>query len=116
MSSLARRLSPYVIGALTSPLTRNVRRRLVEQRRRLSGDPQRVLYFHQIDDPYSQLAAQVLPELLARYEVELAPHLVGPPSDAASPTSRVVMPPTWRRATGSPSRPARRRPHPSASS
>ena len=85
MSSLARRLSPYVIGALTSPLTRDVRRWLAEQRRRLSGEPQRVHYFHQIDDPYSQLAVQVLPELLARYEVELVPHLVGPPSDAAAP-------------------------------
>jgi 2-hydroxychromene-2-carboxylate isomerase len=85
MSSLARRISPYVIGALTSPLTRDARRWLVEQRRRLSGEPQRVHYFHQIDDPYSQLAAQVLPELLARYEVELVPHLVGPPSDAAAP-------------------------------
>jgi 2-hydroxychromene-2-carboxylate isomerase len=85
MSSLARRISPHLIGVLTSPLTRDVRRWLVEQRRRLRGEPQRVLYFHQIDDPYSQLAAQVLPELLARYEVELVPHLVGPPSDAAAP-------------------------------
>ncbi len=85
MSSLARRISPHVIGVLTSPHTRAVRRWLVEQRRRLRREPQRVLYFHQIDDPYSQLAAQVLPELLARYEVELVPHLVGPPSDAAAP-------------------------------
>jgi len=85
MSLLARRISPYAIGVLTSPLTRATRRWLVEQRRRLSGGRHRVLYFHQIDDPYSQLAAQVLPELLARYEIELVPHLVGPPSDAAAP-------------------------------
>jgi 2-hydroxychromene-2-carboxylate isomerase len=83
--SLARRVTPYVIGALTSPATRQARRFLVEQRRRLSGERHRVLYFHQIDDPYSQLAAQVLPELLARYEIELVPHLVDPPSDAAAP-------------------------------
>ena len=85
MSSFARRIGPYVIGGLTSPRTRGVRRWLVEQRRRLSGGRHRVLYFHQIDDPYSQLAAQVLPELLARYEVDLVPYLVGPPSDAAAP-------------------------------
>jgi 2-hydroxychromene-2-carboxylate isomerase len=78
-------MSPYAIGALTSPAAREARRWLVEQRRRLSGQRQRVLYFHQVDDPYSQLAAQVLPELLARYEVELVPYLVGPPSDAAAP-------------------------------
>jgi 2-hydroxychromene-2-carboxylate isomerase len=85
MSSLARRVAPIAVGVLTSPFTRELRRWLVEQRRRLSGQPQRVLYFHQIEDPYSQLIAQLLPELLARYEVALAPHLVGPPSDAAAP-------------------------------
>jgi 2-hydroxychromene-2-carboxylate isomerase len=85
VTSLGRRIAPGVIGALTSPRTRDVRRWLAERRRRLAGAPHRVLYFHQIDDPYSQLAAQVLPELLARYGVALEPHLVGPPSDAAAP-------------------------------
>jgi 2-hydroxychromene-2-carboxylate isomerase len=85
MTSLARRIAPTLIEAMTSPRTRAARRWLAEQRRRVSGEPHRVLYFHQIDDPYSQLAAQVLPELLARYEVVLEPHLVGPPSDAAAP-------------------------------
>jgi 2-hydroxychromene-2-carboxylate isomerase len=82
---MARRVMPRVIEALTSPRTRDARRWLAERRRRLSGRPHQVLYFHQADDPYSQLAAQVLPELVARYEVELVPHLVGPPSDAAAP-------------------------------
>jgi 2-hydroxychromene-2-carboxylate isomerase len=45
----------------------------------------RVRYFHQVDDPYSQLAAQLLTGLLERYEVELVPQLVGPPGDAAAP-------------------------------
>ena len=85
MTSLARRIAPHVIRAMTSPRTRGARRWLAERRRRLSGQPHRVLYFHQIDDPYSQLAAQALPELLARYEIALEPHLVGPPSDAAAP-------------------------------
>jgi 2-hydroxychromene-2-carboxylate isomerase len=76
---------PRVVEALTSPRTRDVRRRLTELRRRLSGQPHQVLYFHQTADPYSQLAAQLLPELLARYDIELLPHLVGPPSDAAAP-------------------------------
>jgi len=85
VTSLARRIAPRAIQALTSPRTQAARRWLVEQRRRLRGEPHRILYFHQSDDPYSQLAAQVLPELLARYQVELVPHLVGPPSDAAAP-------------------------------
>jgi 2-hydroxychromene-2-carboxylate isomerase len=44
-----------------------------------------VHYFHQVDDPYGQLAAQVLPALVERYDVSLVAHLVGPPSDAAAP-------------------------------
>ena len=83
--SLVRRVSPLFTGALTSPRTRQLRRWLAEQRRRLRGEPHRVLYFHQVDDPYGQLVAQVLPELVARYDVELVPHLVAPPSDAAAP-------------------------------
>ena len=85
MTSLARRIAPRVIEGMTSPRTRAARRWLTERRRRLAGEPHRVLYFHQVDDPYSQLAAQVLPELVARYDVTLVPHLVGPPSDAAAP-------------------------------
>ncbi|MBY0276915.1 DsbA family protein [Candidatus Binatia bacterium] len=84
-SALARRLSPYVVGTLTSPRTRQLRRWLAEQRRRMRGEPQRVHYFHQVDDPYSQLVVQVLPQLVARYDVELVPHLVGPPPDSAAP-------------------------------
>jgi 2-hydroxychromene-2-carboxylate isomerase len=85
VTSVVRRLAPHFAAALTSPRTRAAQRWLAERRRRLAGEPHRVLYFHQIDDPYSQLAAQALPELLARYDVVLEPHLVGPPSDAAAP-------------------------------
>ncbi len=85
MSALARRVSPFVAWALTHPGTRDARRWLAEQRRRLVREPHRVHYFHQVDDPYSQLAAQVLGPLLARYDVVVEPHLVGPPPDDAAP-------------------------------
>ncbi|RIK93830.1 MAG: 2-hydroxychromene-2-carboxylate isomerase, partial [Proteobacteria bacterium] len=68
-----------------SPRTRDARRWLAERARRLRGAPHRVLYFHQADDPYGQLAAQALGELVRRYDVELAPRLVGPPPDDAAP-------------------------------
>jgi len=83
--SLSRRLGPLATRVLTSPRTRELRRGLAEARRRLSRQPHRVFYFHQLDDPYSQLAAQVLAPLVERYEVELVPMLVGPPPDAAAP-------------------------------
>jgi len=85
MTSLVRRLAPFLMQGVTSPRTRTARRWLAEQRRRLARHPHRVLYFHQLDDPYSQLAAEALPELLARYDVTLVPHLAGPPPDAAAP-------------------------------
>lgn len=44
-----------------------------------------VHYFHQVDDPYSALAAAALPQLAERYEVDICPHVVGPPPDSAAP-------------------------------
>lgn len=54
-------------------------------RRRLSGAPPTIRYFHQVDDPYSHLAAQMLAPLIARYRVALEVYLVPPPDDAAAP-------------------------------
>ncbi len=85
MASLARSIAPYATMALTSPRTRQLRRLFAEWRRRLERRPHRLRYFHQVDDPYSHLVAQILEPLLARYDVVLAPRLVGPPSDAAAP-------------------------------
>lgn len=44
-----------------------------------------VRFFHQPDDPYSALAAAVLPEMAARYRVRIEPHAVPPPARAAAP-------------------------------
>ena len=80
-----RRISPLVALALTSPRTRDARRWLAERLRRIRSEPHRIHYFHQPGDPYSQLAAQTLVRLVERYDVELVPHLVGAPPDAAAP-------------------------------
>ena len=42
-------------------------------------------YFHQVDDPYSCLLAQVLRPLMRRYGAAVKPWLVPPPDDAAAP-------------------------------
>ncbi|MEM0986211.1 MAG: DsbA family protein [Pseudomonadota bacterium] len=42
-------------------------------------------YFHQVDDPYSHLMAQVLPLLAERFDVRIKVHLVSPPPDWAAP-------------------------------
>ena len=70
---------------LTSHALRDARRAAASLKRRLSGSTAQVHYFHQADDPYSHLAAQTLPRLLARYRIDLVPHLVPAPADAAAP-------------------------------
>jgi 2-hydroxychromene-2-carboxylate isomerase len=56
-----------------------------ERKRLAQGCAHQLHYFHQVDDPYSALAAASLPRLLARYDVHLNPHVVGPPADNAAP-------------------------------
>ena len=70
---------------LTSHALRDARRAAASLKRRLGGGTAQVHYFHQADDPYSHLAAQTLPRLIARYRIDLVPHLVPPPADAAAP-------------------------------
>ncbi len=56
-----------------------------ERARQASGRRHEVRYFHQVDDPYSALVAGVLPQLLARYDIDLLPQVVGAPPEAAAP-------------------------------
>ena len=53
--------------------------------RKMSGRPPELLYFHQPDDPYSHLTAQVLQDLQSRYDVDLRVMLVDAPEDDAAP-------------------------------
>ena len=60
-------------------------RDLAALRARLRGETPTIRYFHQADDPYSHLAAQVLPRLRARYAARIEICLVPPPEDSAAP-------------------------------
>ncbi len=73
-SALERRISSLLVRTITSPARRKLRARLAATRRGLSGGPRQVHYFHEVEEPYSQLAAQTLGELARRYEIELVPH------------------------------------------
>ena len=74
---LQRRVGSRLIRLLASPRTARAVHRVAEWRRQLSGAPHRIDYFHQVDDPYSHLAAQCLEPLAEAYAVEIVPHLVG---------------------------------------
>jgi 2-hydroxychromene-2-carboxylate isomerase len=85
MTSLRNRIIPPLSAFLTSRSRRDTLRNFHALRRRLSGAKPTIRYFHQVDDPYSHLAAQMLTPLLARYDVGIEVHLVPPPDDAAAP-------------------------------
>ena len=51
----------------------------------MTGQRAEVLYFHQVDDPYSHLTAQVLQDLQSRYDIDLKVLLVDQPADDAAP-------------------------------
>jgi 2-hydroxychromene-2-carboxylate isomerase len=78
-------LSQLVAQAVTSPSLRSFRWARAATLRRIRNARPRVLYFHQIDDPYSHLTAQLLPALADLYDVEFVPHLVPAPVPAAAP-------------------------------
>jgi len=56
-----------------------------ESRRIAAAAPHTVDYFHEAADPYSHLAAQVLADFAARYDITLQVRLAGPPADWAAP-------------------------------
>ena len=78
MGHVARQLSSRIGRLILSPSRRRLARRSRELRRRLTGAPHRVDYFHQVDDAYAHLAAQALDALRERYAIELRPQLVEP--------------------------------------
>ena len=61
------------------------RRTKLEAKRRRAGAAHVVEYFHQVDDGYSHLAAQMLGALVERYPIRLVCHLVGPPRGPNAP-------------------------------
>jgi 2-hydroxychromene-2-carboxylate isomerase len=83
--SLKTWLTPHVMQFLLDPAREQKRRAATERKRQRSGEPHTVHYFHQTDDPYSQLLASVLPQLEARYKVRVVVHHVSPPADSAAP-------------------------------
>lgn len=83
--TLRERISPFVTARVLSPERRERARARAEAQRRRAGEPHRVVYFHQTDDPYAALAAQMLAAFAGRYAVELDIMLVPPPDDRDAP-------------------------------
>ena len=78
-------LMPWISQRLFSRDRLLARRAKTEHKRLRNGAPHEVHYFHQVDDPYSALAAANLQNFTSRYDIVLCAHIVGPPPDAAAP-------------------------------
>jgi 2-hydroxychromene-2-carboxylate isomerase len=83
--SLKTLLMPVITQKRFARSTLLANRAKAEKQRLASGRPHQVYYFHQVDDPYSHLVAQALPRFLARYSIDLKPHVVSPPLDSDAP-------------------------------
>jgi 2-hydroxychromene-2-carboxylate isomerase len=90
LSPLARQVSSRLIRMVLSPRRRGAARAARELGRKLKGASHRVDYFHQVDDPYSHLAAQTLEPLAKRYGIELVPRLVSPETGASIPEPELL--------------------------
>ncbi len=82
---LRRFMSRRVLGPLANQRVIEARRKKAEARRRRRAEPHVVDYFHQLDDPYSHLAAQVLATFAARYDAVLRLHLIRASGGASQP-------------------------------
>lgn len=84
-------LMPTISRRLLSEQRLHARRVKAELKRQRDDKPHVLIYFHQADDPYSALMAQVLPRLLTEFDVRLQAHIVPPPpADAAPDRQRLI--------------------------
>ena len=78
-------LRPLITSVFTGRRLQNIKRGLHEMKRRVSGRSHQVVYFHQIDDPYSHLLVQALARVQSSYDIDLQLRIVPPPADDAAP-------------------------------
>lgn len=77
------KLRSRLMNFLVSEKVQSARRSLVEAKRRLGGGAHSVAAFLELDDPYSYLLAQFLPDLAAAYDIELHYYLAQSLGDSA---------------------------------
>ena len=83
--SIKNKLKTQAAVVLTSEGLHVARQRIAEVRRRLSGNPHTVQYFHDVADPYCHLSLQLLLELQNKFDVQIEPHLISRPASDIQP-------------------------------
>ncbi len=85
-------LMSKVMSRMLSRTAAEKRHDKAEKARVRAGEPHRVEYFHQVEDGYSHLAAQLLRPLVDRHGVELVCHLVTVAHDQNLPEPDLLLP------------------------
>ena len=83
------------LGRIANTRQINKKRSAFEKTRKSSGADHMVEYFHQLDDPYSHLTAQVLARFAARYDIKILPHLIRASGGEHQPELQKLA--TWAR-------------------
>ena len=73
------------IRYMLDPDTQKKVRAKREQQRQKEERPHEVYYFHQVNDPYSHLCAQILKPLIDEYDIDLIPLVVDLPPESSTP-------------------------------
>lgn len=84
-------VSPFISGRKLDPARHNAARNRAEVARRAAGARHTVTYFHQSDDAYSVLTAQVLEALAQRYDIDIKAMVASPPRDDAAPEREALL-------------------------
>jgi len=83
--TLDQRIRSFVIRIFSDAERIKKSKKRFEFKRKLFNRPHQIEYFHQVDDPYSHLTAQVLDDLSKNYDIELIPRVVCEPNDVDVP-------------------------------
>ena len=84
-------LTSKVMSHISQPAFLEKKRRKAEQARQKAGRGHVVEYFHQVEDGYSHLAAQMLGALQSRYDISIVSHLVRGPRGKNSPEPELLL-------------------------
>lgn len=90
-SAALRWATSRLMTRITGPSRTEKKRADAEKERVKAGLPHVVEYFHQVDDGYSHLAAQVLARLVTRYDIQLVCHLVTGPQGKNSAEPELLL-------------------------
>lgn len=73
---ILRFLMAKYLGRIANTEEIKKKRALFEKKRVAASRGHEIEYFHQLDDPYSHLTAQVLARFALRYDIKIVPHLI----------------------------------------